>query len=140
MTGTTIPMGRVTVVMKHLLVVTGLSAFLLSGCVLDGSSKGGGTSGVVSDGTPVIALSWRPNPSTVDGYSVYYGATPDSVNYHFADFNVDQGAIDANSPSVEISAYYDLGVRDGENVCFSIQAFNNYGTSKPSTPVCTAVN
>lgn len=43
-------------------------------------------------------------------------------------------------PGVTLDAYPDLGLHSGEQVCFSVQAYNGVGTSAGSAPVCVTVN
>lgn len=123
------------------LLFASLVALAASGCSGDGLKTGsGGSGGSSSDRGPVIGLSWQPNPSAVDGYSVYYGSSEDAVDRHFTDYSVAAGAINPSDPYIEIAAYYDLGLRDGDEVCLSIQAYNSQGTSGFSIPVCTVIN
>lgn len=151
-------------------VLAVLVAGITSGCNLGQSSSNGGVSGVAGDSIPMnissptddvgstsdasptndagstndssprIGLSWNPNPVAVDGYSVYYGGTSETVDHHYADYAVDAGEVDPANPELQLSAFYDLGLRAGEQVCFSIQAYNSNGASGLSTPVCAMVN
>jgi len=113
---------------------------VISGCVLEGVGSGNNSSGLLGFNGPVVDISWSPDPNGVEGYSIYYGSTAETVVNYYGDFTVAAGQVDPFNPRVQISAYYDLGLRDGEQVCLSIQAFNSFGASNLSMPVCATVN
>lgn len=132
-------------------------AVLTSGCVIGngsmlglngssnsggsaGSGSSGGSSGPAQAGSTTLGLSWNPSPGNVTGYTIYYGDTPDTVNNVYEDIPLSSGTIDPAAPHINIAAVNDLGLRAGDQVCFSIQAYNANGVSGLSTPACTTVS
>lgn len=95
------------------------------------------TSGSTAPTPTTVVVSWNPDAGTVQGYDLYYGSTADTTNTKFATYAVDSGQLDPNAPSVQLDAVNQLGLRSGEQICFSVRAYNQNGSSGYSTPVCT---
>lgn len=95
------------------------------------------TSGSTAPTPTTVVVSWNPDAGAVQGYDLYYGSTADTTNTKFATYAVGSGQLDATAPSVQLDAVNQLGLRSGEQICFSVRAYNQYGTSGYSAPVCT---
>lgn len=88
---------------------------------------------------PLLTLSWEPNPEpSVNGYKIYFGSTPDNVAI-WEEVVVDQPGFDAVSPQVQYRGLTDLGIQEGDHICFRITAYDNVMESDPSDAVCTTV-
>lgn len=126
-----------------------LAAVTLVACGGGGGGVDGGISAAPSvpeaytpAGLPAtITLAWDPNPAQVSGYRIYSGPSADMVTDQILDLPVDGQSINPNAPTVGINAESDLGLRaDGQNnVCFAVEAYNDLGTSDPSSTVCAAL-
>ena len=84
----------------------------------------------------LVTLTWTPNLDTILGYTVYYGPTKATASQVASDLPLTSGLIDPASPSVQYNLGNDLGVAQGENVCFRLKAYNASGFSDYSGAVC----
>ncbi len=88
---------------------------------------------------PLLTLNWEPNPEpSVNGYKIYFGPSPDNVGI-WEDVVVGQPGFDPASPQVQYRALTDLGIQEGDHICFRITAYDNLVESDPSDAVCTNV-
>ena len=85
-----------------------------------------------------IRVAWNPNPEPVLGYEVFYGYTADAVDKFAADVSALDPDTDLSAPAVELSGR-DLGLNNGEQVCFKIRAYDATEVSDYSAPVCTTI-
>lgn len=95
-----------------------------------------------TDCTPassMLTLVWNPNPDNIEGYIVNYGYSANLITETASVLYINSSDIDSRSPSVQYDIYKDLDLNPGEQVCFSIKAFNTVGTSSSSKPVCTVI-
>jgi hypothetical protein len=81
--------------------------------------------------TPNITLRWTPIPGDVDGYRVFFGGTPTTA---------DNPVSDVTTNSVTYNAGTDLGLRLGDDVCFRVTAYNQWGESDFSSAVCETLS
>ena len=70
-----------------------------------------------------IDLAWMPD-ATVAGYRIYYGPNSDSVDQLLADLDENSPDFDIDAPAVSYHAWYDMGLFNGDNVCFSIESYD----------------
>ena len=84
----------------------------------------------------ILTLSWQPTGDSVDGYIVYYGPAADTVNTEVTTTLINSPGINLLAPSVKLNSWSDLGLLPGNNICFTVRAYNADGLSGPSTPVC----
>ena len=70
-----------------------------------------------------IDLAWMPD-SAVAGYRIYYGPDSNSVDQLLADLDENTPDFDFNAPAVSYHAWYDMGLFNGDNVCFSIESYD----------------
>jgi hypothetical protein len=86
----------------------------------------------------LVTLSWNhSNPSSVDGYKVFAGPIEqDSIE--IVDVSMMELA-DPEAPSVNFQSKTDLGLNNGDTVCFRVQAYNAYGVSPFSSTVCSEI-
>ncbi len=82
-----------------------------------------------------VKLSWSPNSSTVDGYTVFFGPSATAANQQISQLPLNSGLLNPNAPSVTYSST-DLNLQPGDPVCFAIKAYNSVGSSAQSTPAC----
>ena len=118
-------------------------ALLLSACGGGGGSAGsevGGTTDPANNsGEALVTLRWAPSEGYVSGYHVLSGPDPETVSNQVADISITAGSTQALDPYAMISPERDLGLRSlvDQQVCFSVRAYNDYGVSPSSNPVCT---
>ncbi len=88
-----------------------------------------------------VSLTWDANSASenVNGYNILYRLSTDASNKLLADVPVSQTGFDATNPSVSFNAGADIGLVYGDNVCFSVQAYNYVGTSAATTEACTDI-
>lgn len=91
--------------------------------------------------TSTLRLSWEAVADGADGYHVFYGTDPTSVDMLLFDLPLTSGDFESSAPSVTISPVHDLGIRDayGSRACFTVQAYNTVGTSDRAEPVCSSI-
>lgn len=78
-----------------------------------------------------LSLSWNASTGNTLGYYVYYGATASTV-VNFAS--------QVPSSAAKFTALAsDLNLRDGEQVCFRVRAYNTVGVSQFSEAVCRTI-
>ena len=101
-------------------------------------SKNGGSGDRTSDsaGGNRIILQWDKNKQKVDGYLILFGIKRNQTFVQVADLSARTGKLDRNAPSVVLFPEADLGLKRGDNACFSVQAYNNKGYSRVSETVC----
>jgi uncharacterized protein DUF4082/Big-like domain-containing protein/fibronectin type III domain protein len=86
----------------------------------------------------LITLSWNhSDPNSVDGYKIYAGPTAQN-SVEVADVST-MGLANPQTPSVDFLSSTDLGLKSGDKVCFRAKAYNAFGSSSFSTPVCTNI-
>lgn len=90
-----------------------------------------------SDG--LVTLQWNPNPQNITGYIVDFGPTANEVTQLASVMYNNSGDYNPQSPFVQLDVVNDLGLEPGENVCFTIKAFNAGGVSAPSEAICSTV-
>lgn len=100
------------------------------------SANASANRGSDSAGGNRIILRWSRNQKQVDGYVVLFGTQKNKTLVEVADISTKKGTLDQNSPSVVLYVESDLGLRPGDNACFSVQAYNKSGYSKASNAVC----
>jgi len=115
-----------------------------------GGSTGGGSTGGSTGGSSItsipLGVSWDPNADTVLGYRIYYG-----LNASSAVSNADNGSsanllatksiadsgFNPTAPSLSIDAMdAPINASTGDQVCFSIVAYNSGGSSPASDSAC----
>lgn len=130
---------------------------ILAGMLLAGCSGGSGTSSIDdgignppgdSGGAPgpgsgtatsvIIALSWVPSIDPVSGYVIYYGPTPQTAVNRAVQLPA-TALEDSESPSYSFNAGIDLGLSEGESVCFRLTSYKDADESVPSEAVCDTV-
>jgi hypothetical protein len=88
---------------------------------------------------PLLTLSWEANPEpSVNVYEIYFGSSPDNVGI-WEEVLVGQPSFDPASPQVQYRALTDLGIQEGDHICFRIKASDNSVKSDFSDAVCTTV-
>jgi len=87
----------------------------------------------------LITLQWNPNADCVDGYIVEYGPSEYAAMQTASTLYNNSGLFDPDNPAVQLDTSYDLGLNQGESVCFRIRAFNANSSSAPSDPICTII-
>ena len=87
----------------------------------------------------LISLQWLPNTDRVDGYIVEYGPSEYAAMQIASTLYNNSGLFDPDNPAVQLDVYDDLGLNQGESVCFRIRAFNANSASAPSAPMCTII-
>jgi hypothetical protein len=139
---------RVRTLRTSPLIMLALSSGLLAACSGDTSSTAPDTNSpaVLSSNAgngatqATIRINWQPNTDPVAGYVVYYGPTPDTATTTAAELPVTNTAFNAVAPSVSFNAGQDLGLRDGQSVCFRLRAYNSSNTlSDWSAPACGVI-
>jgi hypothetical protein len=84
-----------------------------------------------------ITLLWDKNLDFVTGYKVYKGASTDMVSEVLSDIPLETQGFDPESPSISYHVRDDLGLALGEEQCFKVKAYNDYGLSEFSGAACT---
>lgn len=119
-------------------------AVLLSACGGGGGASAGSEVGGITDpannsGEALVTLRWAPSEGHVSGYQVLSGPDPETVSNQVADISITAGSTQALDPYAVISPERDLGLHSllDQQVCFSVRAYNDYGFSPSSNPVCT---
>lgn len=82
-----------------------------------------------------ISLSWYTNPDPVNGYQVFKGMTPDANKMTTV---LKMQPQNGNRQTVSWTLE-ELGVAQGQQVCFRVKAFNSVGTSEFSKAICTTL-
>ena len=86
-----------------------------------------------------LNINWSPYPESVSGYLVYYGSTPETATTLASDVPSDASNFDASAPSISYQPLQDLGLSNGDTVCFRIQAYDTAGVPYDWAEVqCTA--
>lgn len=85
--------------------------------------------GIGDSGSQNLSLSWQPTSELITGYKVYSGPSSDSVDHLLKEVAISE--IDTNAPSVKLS------VAKNTPVCFRLRAYNEFGISDFSEPICT---
>ncbi len=86
-----------------------------------------------------VNLTWDSVPYPVQGYNVYFGPTSGMLNQHLSELSVDLDELDKAKLSVNYNVEKDLQLTSGEMVCFGVEAYNDFGKSELSDPVCKVV-
>ncbi|MEA3412927.1 MAG: hypothetical protein U9R74_15510, partial [Pseudomonadota bacterium] len=73
----------------------------------------------------------------VQYYEVMYGEAESQVDYFYTQ-TMNEANFDPNAPGVEIQQS-DLAHVNGNNICFTVKAYNDVSESDPSQAVCAAV-
>lgn len=97
-------------------------------------SGGGGTANGVT-----LTVSWNPNSDAVNGYAVYYGGTPSTATQLASTIPITTGGFNPTAPSVAFDSAIDLKKSTGEQVCFTIKAYNGAGYSGASGAACITI-
>jgi hypothetical protein len=84
-----------------------------------------------------ITLLWDKNLDFVTGYKVYKGASTDMVSEVLSDIPLETQGFDPETPSISYHVRDDLGLALGEDQCFKVKAYNDYGLSEFSGVACT---
>ncbi len=93
-----------------------------------------------SSGDLVLTLTWsHSNPETLDGYKVFTGPTETGSMNEVADI-VKTELTDPSAPSIDFLSNTDLGLNEGDTVCFRTKAYNAIGVSSYSSAVCTTID
>ena len=88
------------------------------------------------DPSTVLKLSWQPNGGNVDGYIVYYAPAADTVNTEVTTILINPPGINPPAPSVKLNSWSGLGLLPGNNVYFTVCAYDADGLSVSSSPEC----
>lgn len=78
-----------------------------------------------------LSLSWNASTGNTLGYYVYYGATASTVVNFVSQV--------PSSTAKFTALASDLNLRDGEQVCFRVRAYNTVGVSQFSEAVCRTI-
>jgi hypothetical protein len=92
-----------------------------------------------SDPSTSVELTWKANPTPVNGYRVYYGVSPNSIVIELADFSTNDPSFPAGAPKAEFDPYDDLGLNPGDQACFRLRAYDSTGVSGYTQGVCVKV-
>jgi len=87
----------------------------------------------------VLTLIWDTNPDNVLGYIVYYGPTADTATTQVSDIPINMAGFDPINPSVEYRSWDDLGLLVGDNICFTLKAYNAEGMSESTPALCSVI-
>ena len=87
-----------------------------------------------------IYVAWQPHSDpTVTGYVIYYGPSVAAATTVASDQRIDDPNFDPQAPSVSYDLAAQLGLQDGDTVCFRLKAYNADGESGFSSGICTTV-
>lgn len=88
-----------------------------------------------------LTLMWDPNPpeQNVQGYIVFFGGSPEQASELITDLGVTTEGFDPQSPAVQYDAWKDLGLYEGDHVCFRLKAYNEHGQSDFSEAACATL-
>ncbi|KAB7627888.1 Ig-like domain-containing protein [Alkalilimnicola sp. S0819] len=81
-----------------------------------------------------VRLNWAPSGGPVEGYRIYTGPDSDRISTLLKDLPLE--SLDAGKPAASFDAAAGLGLRLGEQACFTVRAYNPQGESEPTTPRC----
>jgi hypothetical protein len=90
-------------------------------------------------GDTELTLTWQATSETLEGYLIYYGASPETVTQQISDIKAFSGSFDFAAPSLQYASWSDLGLQPGNTVCFKIRAYNADGMSDWSQAVCSMI-
>jgi hypothetical protein len=107
-----------------LLFAASLSMGFLSGC---------STMPEKPDEVQRFTLSWNSSPEPVQGYQVFKGTTPEAEQM----IKVREIAPQAGNQQTLSLTYAELGVAQGQQVCFRVKAFTSDKVSSFSEAICT---
>jgi hypothetical protein len=86
-----------------------------------------------------LTLTWQADNETLEGYQVYFGASPETVTQEISDIKAFSGSFDFSAPSIQYASWSDLGLQPGKTICFKIRAYNADGMSDWSAAVCSVI-
>lgn len=84
----------------------------------------------------LLTLTWNPNPDEVLGYAVYFGPSAGNATQLVSELSLVPGLLDPLAPSVQYHLGNDLGLTQGDSVCFRLKAYNTAGYSDYSAAAC----
>ncbi len=84
-----------------------------------------------------VNLKWKPSQGGVEGYKVYFGTTQENTaKTRIRVLKNNSQGFNKSAPSVTLDSVKDLGLREGDQACFSLRAINSTSQSGMSKPVC----
>jgi len=84
----------------------------------------------------LLTLTWNPNPGEIWGYAVYFGPSAEGAIQLASELPMASGLLNPESPRVQYYLGGDLGLAQGDNVCFRLKAYNESGYSEYSAAAC----
>ena len=84
--------------------------------------------GIGDNGFENLSLSWQQTGELITGYKVYTGSSNNSINQLLKEVAISE--IDLNAPSIKLS------VAKNTPICFRLRAYNKFGVSDFSEPIC----
>lgn len=84
----------------------------------------------------LLTLTWNPNPDEVLGYAVYFGPSAEYAVQLASELPLASGLLNPESPRVQYYLGGDLGLAQGDSVCFRLKAYNEDGYSAYSPAAC----
>ncbi len=84
----------------------------------------------------IWTLSWSPSDDYVAGYYVFFGPAPNKTNQQVYNFVLDHLDNDPFNPAISFDVITELNLRNGDQGCFRIKAYNEAGVSDFSAPIC----
>ena len=98
------------------------------------------TSAIGNNGNGVaLTVNWDPNSDVIQGYAVYYGSTSTTATQLLTTIPITQAGFNPTAPSIIYDSVIDLKKTAGEQVCFSIKAYNSAGYSDASNAACIII-
>jgi len=84
----------------------------------------------------LVTLTWSPNSDDVLGYAVYFGPSDEDANQLATILPLTSNLLNPESPSIQYHLGSDLGLVQGNDVCFRLKAYNEFGFSDFSGVAC----
>ncbi len=82
-----------------------------------------------------IDLQWQPENEAI-AYRIYYGPSSDSIDQMMSVLSATTPDFDLAVPAVSYHAWNDMGLYDGDTVCFTIETYSEGTSPAMSNAVC----
>ena len=86
-----------------------------------------------------IDLAWMPQ-AAASGYRVYFGPSEDAIDQLLGDLSGATPEFDPGSPAISYHAWYDMGLFNGDAVCFSIESYDVHNNTTQLGAACGVIN